>query len=253
MLKPKFDVQSIRVASPCSVGWETMTGDDRVRQCDSCQLNIYNTAEMTTQEIETLVRKAEGRLCIRLYRRADGTVLTKDCPVGLRALRQRTARFATASLTTILGLFSIAFGQNNDPGKQSVNLAYSEKGLTDRSVLTGEIIDPGGAVISGALVKIHRVTNKKREKEHRTVVSNNQGAFAFADLVPGTYEIEVTFPGFKKSTIQSIEIVEGKKAKLIVVMQFGDASITVGIIGNAPLIDMSSSGITTVVFRRKID
>ena len=34
----------------------------------------------------------EGRLCVRFYTRADGTVLTQDCPVGLRAVRVKLAR-----------------------------------------------------------------------------------------------------------------------------------------------------------------
>jgi hypothetical protein len=42
---------------------------------------------------------------VRFYRRADGTVITRDCPVGLRALRRRLARvLATmaAMLTFVL-------------------------------------------------------------------------------------------------------------------------------------------------------
>ena len=78
MDKQKFNVNSMRVASPCSVGWESMSGDERMRHCHSCRLDIYNTAEMTQKEVETLIRNREGRLCIRLYRRYDGTVLTKD-------------------------------------------------------------------------------------------------------------------------------------------------------------------------------
>jgi len=55
-------------------------------------LNVYNFAEMTRDEVRDLLARTEGRVCARLYRRADGTVLTRDCPTGLRALRRRGIR-----------------------------------------------------------------------------------------------------------------------------------------------------------------
>ena len=36
-----------------------------------------------------LLEEREGRICIRLYRRADGTVITADCPVGVKRRRLR--------------------------------------------------------------------------------------------------------------------------------------------------------------------
>jgi hypothetical protein len=111
MTKQNFNINKLRVASPCSTGWETMSGDERVRRCHSCELNIYNISEMTKNEVEDLIANREGRLCIRLYKRTDGTVLTKDCPVGFRAYQKRVARFAGAALATVLGLFSVSFGQ----------------------------------------------------------------------------------------------------------------------------------------------
>src|SRR5262252_9589526 len=99
----KFNINTLRVASPCSVGWENMTGDERQRHCDLCSLNVYNISGMTTGEVEQLITEREGRLCIRMFRRADGTVITKDCPVGLRAVRKRVATMAGAALTAVLG------------------------------------------------------------------------------------------------------------------------------------------------------
>src|ERR671916_798746 len=88
----------LRIASPCTVGWERMTGDERVRFCEQCNLHVYNISAMTEAEVASLIKSQEGRLCARLYRRADGTVLTRDCPVGLRALRRRMSKTAGAVL-----------------------------------------------------------------------------------------------------------------------------------------------------------
>src|SRR5262245_44731639 len=87
-------LSQVRVASPCQQNWEEMTGDDRVRLCGSCKLHVYNLSDMTAQDAAALIRGTEGRLCIRFYRRADGTMLTRDCPVGLKAVRMKLASAA---------------------------------------------------------------------------------------------------------------------------------------------------------------
>src|SRR3954447_1868937 len=87
---------NLRIAAPCRTSWEGMAGDERVRHCTLCGLHVYNFAEMTRAEVRDLLARTEGRVCARLYRRADGTVLTRDCPTGLRAMRQRASRVAAA-------------------------------------------------------------------------------------------------------------------------------------------------------------
>jgi hypothetical protein len=81
-------LSEIRIASPCTASWEEMQGDDRVRFCQHCRLNVYNLSAMPRPEAEALIKEKEGRLCVRFYRRRDGTVLTNNCPVGFRAARR---------------------------------------------------------------------------------------------------------------------------------------------------------------------
>src|SRR5207247_7817522 len=78
----------VTIASPCPASWEAMEGNHRVRSCDHCQLHVFNLSALTQQQAEDLIGRSEGRLCVRLYRRADGTVMTADCPPGLQALRR---------------------------------------------------------------------------------------------------------------------------------------------------------------------
>lgn len=93
--------KNLRVASPCSAKWEEMKGTDWMRHCTECHLNVYNFSEMTWKEVERLVASRQGRLCARFYRRADGTMLTQDCPKGLRAVVRRVSRWAGAALSAI--------------------------------------------------------------------------------------------------------------------------------------------------------
>ena len=97
----------VRVAAPCAVSWETMAGGDRVRSCERCQHKVYNLSEMSAVDAAALLKNSEGKLCVRFYRRSDGTVMTRDCPVGARAVRVRLAKgisVAFASLMTVCGL-----------------------------------------------------------------------------------------------------------------------------------------------------
>lgn len=104
--KPSI-LDGLRVASPCAASWERMQGDERSRFCSLCGLNVYNLSAMTRPEAEALAARREGRLCVRFFKRADGTVLTQDCPVGLRALRRRLALFACA-LAGLIGYAVLA-------------------------------------------------------------------------------------------------------------------------------------------------
>src|SRR5260370_29655259 len=101
---------NLRIAVPCQASWEGMAGDERVRHCTLCSLNVYNFAEMTRDEVRELLMRTEGRVCARLYRRADGTVLTRDCPTGLRAMRLRASRVAAALVAALCSLPAFAFG-----------------------------------------------------------------------------------------------------------------------------------------------
>ena len=99
-------LDNIRVAAPCSADWDSMFGNERVRLCEKCDLNVYNLSEMSRVEAQRLINQAEGRLCVRFYRRRDGSIITQNCPVGLRAIKRRLSRVATAVASFILSLMA---------------------------------------------------------------------------------------------------------------------------------------------------
>lgn len=100
----KFHLDTINIASPCPVAWDTMDGDDKVRYCSECRLHVYNFSAMSRHQAEELVERTEGRLCGRFYRRADGTVITQDCPVGLQAARTRLLLVLGGAAASVLML-----------------------------------------------------------------------------------------------------------------------------------------------------
>jgi hypothetical protein len=117
-------LDNIRVASPCRADWNEMRGDERKRFCSECSLNVYNLSGMTRDEAENLLLTSEGRVCVRFYRRRDGTILTKDCPVGWQAVRRRVSRAATAVVSLCAGIFTGIFAFNQ-PKREAPNVAGS--------------------------------------------------------------------------------------------------------------------------------
>jgi hypothetical protein len=79
-----------------------MIGSEQMRFCGQCNLNVYNLSGMTRDEAESLIARNEGRLCVRFYRRTDGSIITRDCPVGLRAIRDRVSYWTKAIIAATL-------------------------------------------------------------------------------------------------------------------------------------------------------
>lgn len=101
-MKTTFSVDNIRIASPCHARWNDMDGDERARFCGRCSRHVFNLSALTRAEIETLVREKEGKFCGRFYRRADGRMLTADCPSRLRLLQERVTKWGGALCALML-------------------------------------------------------------------------------------------------------------------------------------------------------
>ncbi|MCA9256868.1 MAG: hypothetical protein KDA33_14565 [Phycisphaerales bacterium] len=100
-------LENARVASPCNVPWSSMKGDDRVRFCGVCEKQVFNLIGMSDDDVTALIIEKQGKLCVQAYQRPDGTLLTSDCPVGLRAARKKLAR-AVAALAACFGMLLTA-------------------------------------------------------------------------------------------------------------------------------------------------
>jgi hypothetical protein len=118
-------LKNVTVATPCPADWDGMIGSERVKFCGQCELNVYNLSAMSTREAESLIAGAEGRLCVRFYRRKDGSIITQDCPVGLRALKRRASRIKRAVASSVLG-FLAGVGVNIGFGKVETPLLGAE-------------------------------------------------------------------------------------------------------------------------------
>lgn len=92
---PAFQLANLRIGQPCKERWADMVGDDRVRACAGCERPVFNLSEMTRAQAEAVLATRGVTPCVRFYRRADGTVMTADCPTGTRREGRRLAVVAS--------------------------------------------------------------------------------------------------------------------------------------------------------------
>jgi hypothetical protein len=85
-VKARRKLEKVFVAAPCRVSWHSMEGDDKVRFCGTCRQHVYNLSAMEVEEAADLIARNTSSLCVRFYRRLDGTVMTGDCPIGPQVL-----------------------------------------------------------------------------------------------------------------------------------------------------------------------
>ena len=118
-----------------------MSGDDKCRFCSLCDKNVYNLSSMNETEINTLL-KTEQNVCTRVFKRPDGTILTEDCPIGLKQVRAHLTqkKFLAAGLcllTILFSTFSEAGGRSKIMGKMVARPLIEEE-------IQGEVIETVG-------------------------------------------------------------------------------------------------------------
>jgi hypothetical protein len=229
---------NLRIAAPCPTSWEGMAGDERVRHCSLCSLNVYNFAEMTRAEVSELLLRTEGRICARLYRRADGRVITRDCPTGLRALRQRASRVAAAVVTAMLTLPAMAFGRTDSKSSlktrgSRVAIEIEHNANAQRAAFNGVVRDTEGNALSGVTISVRDEAAPLTTAIVAT--TDMHGAFTLPGLNDGSYRLEVWLSGFTPARMEHLELKPGNVTHASVALQKDPVSVVeVGIIIMAP-------------------
>ncbi len=196
-------LKNVRIASPCSVDWNTMAGDERIRHCIQCNLSVYNLSAMSEREVHQLVVDRKERMCVRFYRRQDGTVLTQNCPIGFKIVMRRVSRIAGYALSALMSTFPLA--AQTQPSNR-IQTIQSEASL---DIL---VVDATGAICAGAAVEL---ASKNYQSAGKT---NNQGSLHLAHLPPGSYVLKVTLLGFEVYE-QSVTVLPHKNSELKTTLQ----------------------------------
>src|SRR5262245_64072027 len=114
MSAKKRKLDQLQVVSPCSTGWDRMSGDEKKRFCSECNKFVYDFSQMTRRQVEAIVSIHRGRMCARITRRPDGSLLTLETPQAHPVVSRRASPVVNSTLAAILGLSVPANAINAD-------------------------------------------------------------------------------------------------------------------------------------------
>ncbi len=111
------------------------------------------------------------------------------------------------------------------------------------ATVTGTVTDPSGSAVPKAQITIKDVATGAA----RIVVSDSAGLYSAPNLLPGSYEVSVTAPGFSTQRRTGLTLTVGAQQTLDITMQLGQVSQTVEVTTEAPTVELTSSALSAEV------
>jgi hypothetical protein len=122
--------------------------------------------------------------------------------------------------------------------------AASAVAQNTNSTIQGQVLDPSGALVSGAHVVI---VNTKTGVTAFDGSSDSAGAFVAPQILPGTYKVTVTAQGLKESVTDNVIATVAQIASLNISMQVGEVTDVVTVQARGEQLDRSTSDISTLI------
>ena len=215
--------RQLEVKTPCSANWNQMSGNDKVRFCEHCQLTVNDLTSLTPKRIRRLIAKLQGRLCVRYHRGSDGKPLISQAPMKLHQISRRVSRVAA-------GVFTATLSLGNATGQQSTTSPTYQRLFT---VQEGAVPVQFGATIRGKITDAKQtaiedagVTLSKEERIFLSgALTNAAGEYSFAGLVPGRYLLTVAAHGFRSPGLRYATVAD---SETLIIDQALDAESNTG-------------------------
>ena len=206
------DLDRLVHANPCQEDWSAMPGNDVVRHCDKCGQNVYNLSGMTRGEAQRVIRRHEGRLCARFYRRGDGRIQTRLCPSGLRKSLGWAARRAAT-----FGFALPAFAHEDGSCSRStatVDYRPNPTGSAGIRVFVTDAFDSPIPVTEIALWHVER-------GDLPQLLKTDSRGYAEFDGIEGVWNLTVGAAGFYEYRRDGFRLNAGEVAELHVRLALG--------------------------------
>src|SRR4051812_36791984 len=114
--------------------------------------------------------------------------------------------------------------------------------------MSGRVTDESGAVLPGVTITVTQTETGAT----RSVVTGDGGVYVVSNLPTGPYRLEAMLSGFRTYAQTGIVLQVGAEPVINVPMALGNLEETVTVAGSAPLVDVKSAGIGTVIENERI-
>src|SRR5580692_192059 len=128
----------------------------------------------------------------------------------------------------------------------SIGMLHGQTAVTGG--IEGNVTDVTGAAISGATVEATNVADAVTQK----TVTNNDGAYRFPSVIPGTYTVTVTKQGFAQFVRGATRIDVGIAVRVDAKLPVGGATSKVEVTGEAPLLQTDSPEVSETIHSTEI-
>ena len=127
-------------------------------------------------------------------------------------------------------------------------ITVSANAQVDRAVLEGAVLDPSGAAIVGADVKIFAVNTEIAQEQ----LTNSRGYYRFPGVALGDYTVTVTSAGFKTKVIEDVVLRVGQTRTLDVGLEVGGSSEKVEVKASSGPSNRSTAEASTIIDTNQI-
>src|SRR5690606_26788262 len=110
--------------------------------------------------------------------------------------------------------------------------------------------DQTGGVLPGAEVTLNNVDTGRTV---RTMVTNDEGLYRFAEIDPGNYEIVVAMPGFNETRSETFKVEPNRNVRIDIPMSVAGVTDVVTVSAAAELIDRESPALGTTVEHHRVE
>jgi len=117
-----------------------------------------------------------------------------------------------------------------------------------RGVILGRVIDPSGAVIPRATVKITNTATGVAA----TAGSNEQGNYHAPYLIPGRYRLAATADGFKEWVRDNVELRVDDRLDLEIRMEVGNSTERVTVTAETPVLETATASLGQVIDPQRV-
>ncbi len=117
-----------------------------------------------------------------------------------------------------------------------------------RGTILGRLTDSSGAVVAGVTIQ---VTNEAT-KVSVPLTSNQQGNYQALYLLPSSYTVTASAPGFKSFVRSGIELRVDDRLEVNIVMEVGAVTESVTVSGETPLLETANASLGDVVDSRRV-
>src|SRR5215831_4722209 len=121
---------------------------------------------------------------------------------------------------------------------------------TSAASIAGVVTDSTGATLPGVTVE---ATSPVLIEKSRTAVTDERGEYRIVELIPGTYTVSFTLPGFASFRREGLQLPPSFNATINAQLKVGALEETVTVSGASPLVDTQTVTRQTVLPKALLD